>query len=538
MVGDVRRSEQSGESKQVPYNVKKKENGFLWEVVFFSCLIKLCLVWTYKSTDFEVHRNWLAITYSLPVNKWYHENTSQWTLDYPPFFAWFEYALAHVAYFFDSEMLDVKNLNYSSAGTVWFQRLSVIICDSVLIIGVSKCCSYIKTHRSRKSTNWKYKWFSPTAVLQILILCNSGLLIVDHMHFQYNGFLLGILLISTAEVLEGNFLLSAFWYTVLLNMKHIFLYVSPVYFVYFFRNYCFARNSKICANNFLPERFCKLGALVLTVTLFSFGPYIYYNQMGQVFSRLFPVERGLTHAYWAPNIWALYNFADVILSKLLGTHRSSVTSGLVQESTLSVLPNITPTVTLVLTLLSLCPCLYRLWFCSNNPLHFPRSIVLCSSLSFLFGYHVHEKAILIPLIPLTITSVLNPREAKIFLLFSFCSLYSLLPLIFTPLESILKFILFFTYTIYTFVSLNNLLARHRSRCSLPFLNIYETLYLSGFVFLFLFETFLQYVYGLDLKFPFLNLMLISVYSSLGLIYCIGNYYFYFFFYDTYKIKSN
>jgi len=39
-------------------------------------------------------------------------------------------------------------------------------------------------------------------VLALLILGNAGLLIVDHIHFQYNGFLFGILLISVAKMLQ------------------------------------------------------------------------------------------------------------------------------------------------------------------------------------------------------------------------------------------------------------------------------------------------------------------------------------------------
>jgi alpha-1,3-glucosyltransferase len=65
-----------------------------------------------------------------------------------------------------------------------------------------RCCTYLRQSGVRKSSRWGLQWGSPSSVLALLMLGNAGLLIVDHVHFQYNGFLFGVLLLSIARMLQ------------------------------------------------------------------------------------------------------------------------------------------------------------------------------------------------------------------------------------------------------------------------------------------------------------------------------------------------
>ncbi|XP_054293835.1 probable dolichyl pyrophosphate Glc1Man9GlcNAc2 alpha-1,3-glucosyltransferase isoform X5 [Pongo pygmaeus] len=420
------------------------------------------VVCIHHSTDFEVHRNWLAITHSLPISQWYYEATSEWTLDYPPFFAWFEYILSHVAKYFDQEMLNVHNLNYSSSRTLLFQRFSVIFMDVLFVYAVRECCKCIDGKKVGKELTEK-----PKFILSVLLLWNFGLLIVDHIHFQYNGFLFGLMLLSIARLFQKRHMEGAFLFAVLLHFKHIYLYVAPAYGVYLLRSYCFTANKpdgSIRWKSFSFVRLISLGLVVFLVSALSLGPFLALNQLPQVFSRLFPFKRGLCHAYWAPNFWALYNALDKVLSVI-------------------------------------------------GPRGFLRCLTLCALSSFMFGWHVHEKAILLAILPMSLLSVGKAGDASIFLILTTTGHYSLFPLLFTAPELPIKILLMLLFTIYSISSLKTLFRKEK-----PLFNWMETFYLLGLGPL---EVCCEFVFPFTswkVKYPFIPLLLTSVYCAVGITY--------------------
>lgn len=437
-------------------------NLFVPTVIVFTAAtcIKILLIPAYHSTDFEVHRNWLAITHSIPLSRWYYEATSEWTLDYPPLFAWFEWLLSWPAAMVDPSIVQINNFNYSASSCVLFQRLSVIISDVVLLFAVLQYCKWKSLQCSGDSEGRRY-----SLVVALLVLLNIGLLLVDHIHFQYNGFLYGILLLSITRMLQGRHLQAAGLFALLLNLKHIYLYVAPAYFIYLLKHHCFTQphtnhgKSGACASEskqrFLLTKMIELSAIVGGVFILSFGPFLYYGQIVQVFSRLFPFKRGLCHAYWAPNFWALYNAVDKVLATFgfAGSKSGSMTSGLVGEMEHQVLPSIQPVLTMILTLSAIMPAMLQLWKKSTtNAVDFLHCLILCGYASFLFGWHVHEKAIMMVTIPMCLLVLEDHRHWRIFIVISTAAHISLFPLLYKAAESLIKVCLFVLYLMIALIS--------------------------------------------------------------------------------------
>ena len=139
------------------------------------------------------------------------------------------------------------------------------------------------------------------------------------------------------------------------------------------------------------------GICVSTVILIGFLPFL--PHLLAIKSRLFPWGRGLTHSYWAPNFWSLYNTLDLLLNFLVNRQfKTEYTQGFVKICNHSVLPNIDPPFTFILIALSL---IFLARFVAKSTKDmFCEVLCLSGLIFFMFGWHVHEKAIMTISLPM------------------------------------------------------------------------------------------------------------------------------------------
>uniref|UniRef100_V5E8D0 Alpha-1,3-glucosyltransferase n=2 Tax=Kalmanozyma brasiliensis (strain GHG001) TaxID=1365824 RepID=V5E8D0_KALBG len=340
---------------------------------------------------------------------------------------------------------------------------------------------------------------------------HPGLIIIDHIHFQYNGFLFGVLAWSLWAAREDKPLWCAFLFSSLLNLKHIYVYVAPPFLVFLLRSYVFPVGSRASDLGRSFERLMTVGVVTLIPFCFSLAPLAIdglrheagsVGVLSQMVQRLFPFSRGLIHAYWAPNVWALWTLADRILVKLLPrvpvlrtllppsflarydaaaiSGFASASRGLVENISFGVLPEIRPSMCFLLTLTCMSVYMVKLW---QTPTYrsFLASVSLCGFASFLFGWHVHEKAIMLPLIPYTFLAAVDFANYRTFVLLSTAGIVSLFPLLFTPQEGPIKIGYSIVWAMLVFGTLQKRVFRPVQSNLGILVHQLETLYLWGFV---------------------------------------------------------
>jgi alpha-1,3-glucosyltransferase len=408
----------------------------------------------YRSTDYEVHRNWLAVTAGLPLSEWcvlvgvflscfpsrffsffsfffstlplrYTDATSPWTLDYPPLFAWFQRCLAAVAARLAPDALTLSADPVDSPAILAFQRGSVMAADAALAAAAWLATTPLADPASR-------------ALTFALLVASPGLLLVDHIHFQYNGWLCGWLVAAVAVSAaaggcagggKARFLAltsaGAAAYTALVCSKHLFAAVGPVFAAYFALLALrppggggFGVKAATAAAVALP---------VASVLALTFAPFYLAGgpaALAAIARRLAPLDRGLVHAYWAPNAWALAAGVDAAgaavakravrsaalarlprpLAAMLARTAAAAadgagafSAGLVKVTRFACFPTPGPGVAAAAALVAQLPAVAALAAAPSAPaaagLLLP-AVEFAGLAAAAWGYHVHEKAAL------------------------------------------------------------------------------------------------------------------------------------------------
>jgi len=136
--------------------------------------------------------------------------------------------------------------------------------------------------------------------------------------------------------------------------------------------------------------------------------------------------------------------------------------------------------------------LIKLW---RSPTYksFLTALTLSGWTSFLFGWHVHEKAVLLVLIPLSLLAAESQAHFRTFVLASVAGVFSLFPLIFTPSESVIKVIYSVIWIAAVYVPLNRRVYEYPKSILYAIMDLLEKVYLAGFPFLLLFVSILPYL---------------------------------------------
>ncbi|RFU29211.1 hypothetical protein B7463_g7118, partial [Scytalidium lignicola] len=357
--------------------------------------------------DYEAQRHWMEITTQLPVSQWYFHDLEWWGLDYPPLTAYHSWLLGKIGALIDPSWFAL----YTSRGLEdptlkVFMRGTVIV--SEYLIYIPAAVIFVRRFSRFYGIN---AWHASIALLAILM--QPGTILIDHVHFQYNTVMLGLVLASMSSIMAGRVMWSCVFFVLALGFKQMALYYSPVIFAYllgvsvvpriniprflgiaittvatfallFLPIFAFALYESRHGISARPELYGHAAPLPIFSELSYLLPFkAWYfpliQQTAQIIYRVFPFARGLFEDKVA-NFWCALN----VVIKL----RKYPAALLQRTSLLATLAAVTPPSAAI--------------FLNPRKELLPQALATSAWGFFLFSFQVHEKSVLLPLMPMTL----------------------------------------------------------------------------------------------------------------------------------------
>ena len=140
----------------------------------------------------------------------------------------------------------------------------------------------------------------------------------------------------------------------------------------------------------------------------------------------------------------------------------------------------------------------------------------------MLGYHVHEKAILIAILPMSLLACDSVYDARIYLIMSSIGHLSLFPLLYEAREAPLQLFAFCAHIAGAYLALDSYHRTESSKMRIKQSGIVfstpEKCFLVGLVFVYLFYQF--HPRWIQTKMPFLPLLVMSTYCAFGNIFFV------------------
>lgn len=367
--------------------------------------------------DYEAQRHWMELTTQVPVSQWYFHDLQWWGLDYPPLTAYHSWLCGKIGSLIDPSWFALYTSRGMHDGNLKiFMRATVMVSEYLIYVP-----AVVVFVRRFSRLSGVATWTSSVALVAILM--QPATILIDHVHFQYNTVMLGFVTASMSSMLAGRYLWAAVFFVAALGFKQMALYYAFSVFAFLLGSCVFPRIQIGRLIGIAAVTVAAFALLLLPLVLGTLsdvrngidsrpdldGPrqplaifqgltdyldteafyYPIVEQLVQMVHRVFPFARGLFEDKVA-NFWCALN----LIVKIKHFPTELLQRGALLATLASIIP---PNLIL---------------FLRPNKLLLPLAFATTAWGFFLFSYQVHEKSVLLPLMPMTLLLAGNQGLSK------------------------------------------------------------------------------------------------------------------------------